>query len=174
MGFSFAFRPQPPSPGYIRREELPDRDDDYFSMIVKSCSLLAEVERSEFSLSGFGRVRWNVDVAYDMSAFLEAVPDLVQDVERQRFAEVDLYSQGVECQLGFRPVRADVEVRCSSSTAWTPVPEVEIISRSDLLQMIRRLQQDFVQGLAMIDPALVGMPPFDDWVHNDLRDGRLT
>lgn len=145
-------------------EELPSRDDDYFSLIVKSCSLLAEVEGSEFVLSGFGRERWNLDGGYDMSTFLEAVPDLAQAVEQRRSAEVEMYAQGVECRFEFRPVGDDVEVKCRSWTDWTPAPEIEVVSRARLLQMIRRLQQDVAQGLALIDPRLAELAPFGDWL----------
>jgi hypothetical protein len=164
MGFTFEFRPHPPPHGHVASVEFPSPDDDYFSVIVKACALLAEVEGAEFVVSGFGRVRWSLDVAYDMSAFLEATPDLAEGLTQLRDAEVEMYSQGVECTLEFRPSRHDVQVRCISATAWTPEPEVEHVPRSDLLEMIRRLQQDVAQGLSLLDPQLVEGPPFNDWL----------
>ena len=60
MVVNVAFRPHPPLPGHVSGEEPPTRDDDYFSLIVKSWSLLDEVPGSEFVFSGFGRDRWNM------------------------------------------------------------------------------------------------------------------
>ncbi|MDA0184524.1 hypothetical protein OJ997_29750 [Solirubrobacter phytolaccae] len=59
-------------------------------------------------ISGFGRPRWGVDVGYDMSAFVERLPELLTGLSESRFAEIDLYPQGVECVLGFFPVGEDV------------------------------------------------------------------
>lgn len=163
MGFTFAFHPHQPPPGHVASAELPSHDDDYFSVIVKTCSVLAEVEGAEFVMSGFGRARWPLDVAYDMSTFLEATPDLAEALTRLRDTEIDLYSQGVECRLEFRPSRDEVLVRCTPATAWTPDPEVELVSRVDLLEMVRRLQHDVAHGLWLVDQQLAAIPPFDDW-----------
>lgn len=163
MGFFVSFSPGSPLPGDSPLSEPPTRDDDYFTLIVKSCSLLAEVEGAEFVLSGFGRPRWPVDVAYDLAAFLEAVPGLVLAITDSRPAAVDLYSQGIECVLEFHPAGDDVNIRCTSASGWEPSPATEVMARVDLLGMLRQFEHDVARGLAMIDSNIVRLDPVAEW-----------
>jgi hypothetical protein len=182
MGFEFEFRPQAPPPGdslfrdvarwwterpsRVDEWDLPAREEGYFEKIVKACGLLARVEASAFRLSGFGAADWGLDVGYDMSAFVEGLPELLGGLSARVYTELELYPQGVESVLGFEPAGEDVQVRCRSmNAAWTPEDPVEIIPRAELVRMIERLQHDFARGLEMIDPQLVTIDPFNLWRH---------
>ena len=182
MSFEFEFRPQAPPPGgtlfqdvarwwrkrpsRVDEWELPAREEGYFVKILKACALLDRVEASEFRLSGFGSADWGLDVGYDMSAFVEGLPELSSGLAERRYAEVELYPQGVECVLGFQPIGENVQVRCRSmEAAWTPDDPVEILARAELVRMIGCLQHDVARGLEMIDPQLVAIDPFDVWLH---------
>lgn len=130
--------------------------------------MLAEVDGSYFDFRGFGRDPWNVDVAYDMSAFLEQVGELARAMRSEDFASVDLYSQGVESALEFEPRAELVAIRCTSRTAWTPDPTVEVISRLVLVEMLERLVKQVARGLELIQPELIGQAPFDAWAIGEL------
>jgi len=179
MGFAFEFRPQAPPPGddllqdvarwwserpsSVEEWELPASEEGYFEKIVKACGLLERVEASEFRMSGFGK-DWKLNVGYDMSAFVEGLPELSDGLSERTYAEVELYPQGVEKVLGFEPVGKQVHIRCRSMwSAWTPADPVEVIASTELIGMILRLQHDFARGLQMIDPLLAEIDPFDLW-----------
>lgn len=168
MGFSVQFVPRAPAPDQHVESDIPSEDlAEYFTLIIASTSLLGEIEGSEFRMFGFGR-RWTMDLGYDMCTFLEAVPELVTNLEEQRDTEVYLYSQGIQCKLFFRPAEEDlVVIECISETSWVPDPSTETIPRRELLQMLHRLKQDVARGLAMIDSGLTALHPFDDWLRGD-------
>jgi hypothetical protein len=141
-----------------------DLSYDYESLVIELCEVLAEADGARFTLSGFGREPWPVSVDYDMSVFLEQLPDLLENLESGDVFRLDMYAQGTEAKLEFSPGGEDVTITCSSRTAWVPDPDTERIGESALLQMLRRLAADFALSARTADPALATVEPFDRWL----------
>lgn len=168
MTFQMTFRPASPAPGQVVTQDWPRPTDDQQTSIVRACAVLAEIGESRFHLRGFGRDQWHVDVAYDLSAVLEQLEDLVRALRADRPASLDLYTQGVESDLEFEPHGDVVQIRCRTRTAWTPEPAVEVVGRRPLIDMLGELAKQVARGLEMIDPRLISFPPFDAWARGDL------
>ncbi|WP_329072324.1 hypothetical protein [Amycolatopsis sp. NBC_01480] len=65
----------------------PKVEDDFDSMVAAACGLLAETD-CRFHIEGFGALEWPVDVAYDLSAFVEQLPDLIARIRSRSRAEL--------------------------------------------------------------------------------------
>jgi hypothetical protein len=107
------------------------------SLVIELCEVLAEADGARFTLGGFGREPWPVSVDYDMSVFLEQLPDLLENLDSGDVFRLDMYAQGTEAMLEFLPGGEgddQVTITCSSRTAWIP------------------------------DPALATVKPFDRWL----------
>ncbi|GAA4688969.1 hypothetical protein APR04_002977 [Promicromonospora umidemergens] len=137
---------------------------DYESLVMELCQVLAKTEGARFILSGFGREPWPMSVDYDMSVFLEQLPDLLENLESGDLFGLDMYSQGTETELEFSPDGDELTIRCSSRTAWVPDPATERLGHGPLLQMLRKLAADFALGARTVDPALAAIEPFEQWL----------
>lgn len=144
----------------------PDPVGDYETDVIEACSALAEGSAGTFVLSGCGRDPWPLDVAYDMSAFMEQFPDLLTGVRAGVEVEVDLYPQGVECSLVFRPDGDRVDILCVSRTTWHPDPETEGIARDELVTMLEQLARTIATSLQAAAPRLAAVEPFSLWREN--------
>lgn len=138
--------------------------DDYETLVIEACSALSDAGGSRFLISGFGSDEWPLDVAYDLSAFMEQLPLLLAGVRERREVEVDLYAQGTERTLIFRPSGDLVMIHCESRTNWVPSPQRESIVQSELVAMLSKLAEDFAGGLATINSELSKVPPFARWL----------
>ncbi|WP_198144229.1 hypothetical protein [Parafrankia sp. EUN1f] len=136
--------------------------DDYASLVTAACCLLGETD-CRFRIHGFGCSEWPVDVAYDLSVFMEQLPELLEGVRLRRRTEIDLYSQGIERTLEFVPRGELVEIHCLSRTDWMPNPSVEVPGGSALEAMLTGLAADFVASLTVIGSHMAGMKPFSSW-----------
>lgn len=139
-----------------------ERDAGYEYLVIEACNILDETDCS-FHIGGFGRSDWGLDVGYDMSAFVEQLPDLLAGVRERRFVEVDLYPPGVERTLEFHPDGNAVNVRCLSRTHWIPDPVVETIGLAELEQMLVDVACNFAKALTASGSAIARIAPFDDW-----------
>jgi hypothetical protein len=114
--------------------------------------------------ASIGREPWPVSVDYDMSVFLEQLPDLFENLESGDVFRLDMYAQGTEAKLEFSPDGDELTITCSSRTAWVPDPDTERIGRDALLEMLRKLAADFALGVRTVDPALATVELFDLWL----------
>jgi hypothetical protein len=105
-----------------------------------------------------------MSVDYDMSVFLEQLPDLLDNLESGDLFRLDMYSQGTEAELEFSPDGDELTITCSSRTTWVPDPATERIGLGPLLQMLRKLAADFALGARTADPALAAIEPFEQWL----------
>jgi hypothetical protein len=96
MGFAVSFR----GPARVAGPQEPPSDLDYESVAVDACSILAKMDCS-FIGSGFGETAWPLDVGYDLSTFVEQLPESLIRIEIIGSAEIDLYGQGMERTLHF-------------------------------------------------------------------------
>jgi hypothetical protein len=138
--------------------------DSYETLVMEACGLLAEAGAGVFRIGGFGDDEWPVDVAYDMSAFMEQFPPLLDAVREHSEVDVDLYSQGVERTLRFIPDGDSVTIHCLSRTSWVPNPDRESIAHSELISMLTNLAADFSGALRAMNSDLSDIPPFDSWL----------
>lgn len=164
MSFRVEFRRRLPLTVPDPSLTVPEPVHDYQTDVIEACAVLAQVEAGEFVMSGFGRNSWPLDVAYDMSAFMEQFPDLLHGVRSGSEVEVDLYGQGIESTLLFRPEGEEVEIACRSGTAWQPDPAVETIARRELIEMLQALAGNVALSLASAAPRLASVRPFDLWI----------
>lgn len=145
-----------------RAVEPPEDLGDYDVLVMHACDLLSRTD-ARFHIGGFGSDDWHLDIRYDLSVFMEQLPDLAQAIAERSEHELNLYSQGVERSLIFHPGADSVQIRCISGTSWVPEPDVEVISFPDLTSMLTRLAVDFVESLKIVDARLAGVNPFDRW-----------
>ncbi|MEI8411514.1 MULTISPECIES: hypothetical protein [unclassified Kribbella] len=168
MSFSVSFDPAVPSGTLASASAGLEPGDDFETLVMEACSALSDAGGSTFHIGGFGSEEWPLDVAYDLSAFMEQFPPLLAGVRERREVEVDLYSQGIERTLIFRPIGDLVMIHCESRTNWVPRPERETITQSELVAMLSKLAEDFAGGLKMINSELSKVAPFKRWLEGDV------
>jgi hypothetical protein len=162
MTFSMSFSPPLAAVAELSSGET-DGLDDYFVLAMTACQQLADAEGAAFRIGGFGHESWPVDVAYDMSTVVEKLPIILAGVRDRREVELDMYSQGIERKLIFKPAGDFVVVDCLSRTSWIPDPSSEKISREVLVAMLSKFAVDVAVGLKAINSELVEFAPFADW-----------
>ncbi|MEU6478809.1 hypothetical protein ABZ858_18320 [Streptomyces sp. NPDC047017] len=168
MSFSASFNPAVPSGAVAPASVSLEPGDDYETLVMEACSALSDAGGGRFHIDGFGSDEWPLDVAYDLSAFMEQLPSLLAGVRDRREVEVDLYSQGIERTLTFRPSGDLVTIHCDSRTNWVPNPERESIARSELVAMLSKLAEDFARGLKAINSELSEVAPFERWLEGEV------
>jgi hypothetical protein len=168
MSFSVSFDPTAESGTATPASESLELDDDYETLVIEACSALSDAGGSAFHIGGFGSDEWPLDVAYDLSAFMEQLPLLLMGVRERREVEVDLYSQGIERTLTFRPSGDLIMIHCDSRTNWVPNPERESIAQRELVAMLSKLAEDFAGGLKTINSELSEVAPFERWLEGEV------
>jgi hypothetical protein len=134
--------------------------EDYEYLVKVACAVLGETDAA-FRIGGFGRDDWSFDVGYDMSAFVEELPRLIDSLHSGRETEIDLYPQGVERTLTFSPVGEEVRITCVSRTSWVPRPDTEVCPAEELMGMCVRLAHDFADAVAAVAPSVARLASFD-------------
>lgn len=135
---------------------------DYEYLVMEACALLAETD-CQFHVEGFGSSDWRLDVEYDLSAFMEQLPETLAGIRARHPVELDLYPQGVERTLSFDAGGEVVSIRCASRTNWRPCPGVEVVGRDELSRMLSRLASDFARSLRVMRSPIARLKPFSDW-----------
>jgi hypothetical protein len=136
---------------------------DFDSVVMDLCGVLAKNE-CFFEIGGFGQPRWPVDVKYDLSTFVEQLPEALRRIQDRMPAEIDLYGQGLERSLKFEIKDEFVYISCASRTSWIPKPNVEKVGYLDLLSMLESVAGEFASSLRLVWPQLVNEAPFCNWV----------
>lgn len=103
-----------------------------------------------------------------MSAFMEELPCLIDALRLGDETEIDLYPQGVERALTFRPAGDQVRVMCASRTSWVPRPAAEVCHADDLLSMCVQLARAFATALDSVAPTIAHLAPFDRWQRGEV------
>ncbi|WP_406479639.1 hypothetical protein [Streptomyces sp. NBC_01615] len=128
MSFSASFNPALPSGAAPPASAGLESGDDYEILVMEACSALSDAGGSRFHIGGFGSDEWPLDFAYDLSAFMEQLPSLLESMRERREVEVDLSSQGIERTLTFSSSEDLVMIHCESRTDWVPNSERESIA----------------------------------------------
>ncbi|MCN0152508.1 hypothetical protein [Salinispora arenicola] len=136
--------------------------EDYPSLVMEACESLAEAG-CRFRIGGFWQDDWGLDVGYDLSAVIEQLPDLLAALRAGEKAELDMYAQGVERSLFFDPRGNVVVIRCFSRTSWMPIPGEVEQERFEVVAMLENLAQAFGKAIAIADPTIGKLRPFDRW-----------
>ncbi|MCY0947663.1 hypothetical protein [Streptomyces antarcticus] len=168
MSFSVSFHLALPSDAPSTAPVSSELDADYNTLVIEACSALSDAGGGSFHIGGFGSDAWPLDVAYDLSAFMEQLPSLLAGVRERREVEVDLYSQGIERTLTFRPVENRVVIQCESRTNWVPSPEFESLAQGELVAMLSKMAEEFAGGLKAISSELSGVAPFACWLGGEV------
>ena len=143
----------------------PPSASDHASVVMDACELLAATN-TEFRMSGFGNNHWPVDVSYDLSTFMEALPAALAALTAGEAAEIDMYGQGIERTLAFARNGDEVTISCQSRTSWRPSPGTETMPYADLLTMLQQVAREF-------DAALAALWPVCEDLRRLLRDDSL-
>ncbi|GAA2508900.1 hypothetical protein GCM10010406_51710 [Streptomyces thermolineatus] len=167
FGFSFV----PPS-GPVRKtwEDKPLEDpEDYVCLVMTACSALAKTD-ARFRIGGFGTQDWGFDIGYDMSSFVEELPELVEGLRSGTPVEIYLYPQGVDRTLVFEPAGGEVVVKCFDHRNPNSPPKEEMHRRKDLEAMVAELAVEFARSLETVAPAVFRLEPFCRWKDGDTSD----
>lgn len=143
-------------------EEGLEDSNDYQYLVIEGCASLSGTD-CRFVIGGFGQDDWRYDIEYDMSSFLEGLPELLAALDSGRAVTMDLYPQGVERGLTFTPQGDGVSVECTSRTSWTPDPRSEYHDLAELLRMTRKLAKDFSEAVSAAAPEIGRLEPFTSW-----------
>lgn len=148
-----------PPPGSLG---APDDLGDYQVSVMNACELLADTGL-RFAVSGFGLDDWRLDIQYDLSVFMEELPEMLRAATRGEQYEFYFYSQGVERNLIYSPAGDIVQIRCVSITSWVPDPDVEVIPLASLIEMIREMAIEFSRALRAAGGPISEAEPFRSW-----------
>ncbi|MFJ4583274.1 hypothetical protein [Streptomyces echinatus] len=140
----------------------PDLAEDYESLVMDACELLAETD-CRFDVAGFGQNPWPVDVSYDLSSVIEQLPRARTALRRGERARIDFYGQGVERVVTFDPVGERVTMTCTTRTDRIPAPATETASLTTVEGMLAALAHDFRQALDRACPDIATREPFTQW-----------
>jgi hypothetical protein len=141
-------------------EPLEDAED-YEYLVMVGAGLL-EGAGYLFEMEGFGRA-WNLDVAYDMSAFMESLPSFLAKFRSEGKGEIDLYPQGVERLLTFSREGELVKIEFLSAADRTSNLGLETCDRIALDLMFTDLAINFARGLKDISSPIGDLSPFVEW-----------
>ncbi|MEU8787417.1 hypothetical protein [Streptomyces sp. NPDC048637] len=151
----------PPSRRYDLAADI-DPSLDYESLIMEACEILAETD-SEFHVAGFGQHEWPVSVSYDLSTFMEQLPQAIASLRTGSTAEIDFYGQGLERVVSLSPRGEEVAIRCTSRTGWQPTLEIEQVSYVAAVRMLTGAFRDFRTALDLASPGVATfLPVLDD------------
>jgi hypothetical protein len=103
MSFSLSLTSSGGTPSLPIGEDLSEEPESYFASVRRACEELSTRTTCRFILGGFGKADWEPDVGYDLSTFIEELPDLATAVRAAEEFELNLYGQGVEQVLNFSP-----------------------------------------------------------------------
>jgi hypothetical protein len=162
--FNIAFLFTGAAPTIEPRAYDPDLHD-VRSILSDICEALEATGRADFRIAGFGDAEWPLDVSTDLCVALEQVPHVIGRLFSGQPCELDLYEQGVQRTLAFKPNGSLTEVTCSSMTSWQPTPTSIEMRTEGLLIQLRRVTEDFCELVRSASPSLYHHPWFDDWRH---------
>jgi hypothetical protein len=96
----------PPSP---IGDVITGEPEDYSTSVMRACEDLSAGTTCRFVLGGFGKADWALDLGYDLSTFVEELPDLASAVRaadtlptgaRQRLLGPSSSREMRECRRG--------------------------------------------------------------------------
>ncbi|WP_018655959.1 hypothetical protein [Actinomadura flavalba] len=70
-----------------------DGQDDYQISVVSACRVLAG-SGLRFQFSGFGLADWNLGIQYDLSAFMEKLPEMLKGIAVDQMRKVGQSAPG--------------------------------------------------------------------------------
>lgn len=168
MAFVLSFHPTVTPGACSSLSAGPEVCGDYESMVMVACKAISEAGGGNFRIGGFGAEVWPLDIVYDFSAFMEQFPSLLIGLRDGREVAVDIYSQGIERELIFRPHAAGVIIQCVSRTEWIPNPEFESIAQGELISSLLEVAVNFAKSLKIVDFELAGAEPFVHWLNGEI------
>ncbi len=163
MAFSVSLTASGGTPTPPTSDDVTWEPEDYSTSVMRACEDLSARTTCRFVLGGFGKADWALDLGYDLSTFVEELPDLASAVRAAEEFELNLYGQGIEQILRFQPDGARVVITCVSGTNWIPDPATETIAVQALDAMLTQLAKDFATALHHADSALSDRAPFAGW-----------
>ncbi|GAB2613759.1 hypothetical protein [Kribbella endophytica] len=167
MAFSVSLTASGGVPSPPTGDDVTGEPEDYSTSVMKACEDVSARTTCRFVLGGFGKADWALDLGYDLSTFVEELPDLASAVRAAEEFELNLYGQGVEQILRFQPDGAQVVITCVSGTNWIPDPATETIALPVLDNMLTQLAKDFATALQHADSHVADREPFVSWRRGD-------
>jgi hypothetical protein len=129
------------------------------------CEWLAQRGVILFEVSGFGQLKWPVDVGVDLAVVAEQIPDVLEGLACRRAVDLDFYEQGIQRLVSFEPADHDeLSVSCRSGTAWAPTPDEYLASRRDVIETFVTFGKTFADVANARCPGPVSHETFQAWL----------
>jgi hypothetical protein len=136
--------------------------DDVRSILFDICEAIDG--NAEFVVDAFGQTRWPVDVATDLSVFLEQLSEVINAVKAGEETTLDFYEQGTERRIDCTLAGSDYACRCFSRTDWEPSPDIEYIEQKLLLKKLVLFREKFAVITESVAPHLLSHPMLIAWL----------
>ncbi|WP_020395662.1 hypothetical protein [Thiolinea disciformis] len=139
--------------------------DSIVSLVHYLCAYISEQEQCRFRISGFGDNDWPVDIRTDLATLVPQLPQALLGIERSEVFNLDLFEQGVERYINFKPsVEGQWVIKCNSLTAWIPHPETQTLSTTELKSMLESFFSVFLDYLRKIPNQSGWEAIIDHWI----------
>jgi hypothetical protein len=146
--------------------------DDFTSIITDVCEEL-ESEGATFSVGGFGQERWPVDVRTDLALLVEQLPVTIRRLKAGIPCHLGFWEQGVQRILQITYTDAEARIECQSMLGrWQPSPATITMPTSQLVEMLARVLDTFVEKMGEYRPALLMHAWIRDWLDGASEMGR--
>jgi hypothetical protein len=119
--------------------------DDGSSVIADICEVFENTDNIRFIVSGFCNDPWPVDCRVDLPVIIEQLPDILRKMNEDDFNFIlDFYEQGIEREINFKSNHDNVILECISRNNWVPKPNIIIMSKDEVKQMIDKFYKEFL------------------------------
>jgi hypothetical protein len=138
--------------------------DDVRSILRDVCASLAELPGMRFTLAVADPLP--VSVRCDLVVVMEQLRDVLAGLREAGTATLDLYEQGVECQLVFTQRGAQTRIEQRDLLGRPHPPREVILPSKVVVESLRTLARTFVDVARRRSPQRCAQPWFIDWAQS--------
>lgn len=137
-------------------------------ILADICEVLEESKKIKFDITGFGMEKWPVDCRFDLLCVVGELPGIINRFYQNSYDFIlDFYEQGIERVLIFKEKEDSIVITCESHNKWVPDPQVEYISKSELVNTILELYNKFVLYTECLCGQLLDHPLMKEFILNN-------
>ncbi|MGX5175285.1 hypothetical protein ACUR5C_14795 [Aliikangiella sp. IMCC44653] len=153
------------TPSQYDKEPAYDAEfDDVNALLSDICELMQVEGKFSFSVSGFGDLRWPVDIGTDFCTFLEQLPEAFDQIDKDSGEfEIDFYEQGLERRLVFSITGQDIVIECLSATNWNPSPSRITLGKEQVRTLLSNVYNNFKEFVGTSFPLLTSHKWFKEY-----------
>lgn len=140
--------------------------DDVASVISDMCECLELNHVLSFVIIAFDEKPWPVDVATDLSVFLEQFSELLEWLNSSDKSPytVNFYEQGIQRSLILNRRQEHIKITCESWSDWQPKYDHETVSARELGIMLDELRRVFLTQAKQLCPHQYNHPWLQSWL----------